>query len=124
MEAVKNQLKAFEKTYQGEDKAKGIIEEIKEVLSSIQEWQGKLIQRDQKTYQDVINYTNRLNAEITNLMGVMSSADPILTAGMIQRKKDLLSEWSTIKTEQMKITDVIDRINTAYRDSGLPLIKY
>ncbi len=124
MEAVKKQLQAFEKTFGENEDAKDLMDLVKTTQESIDTWQGKLIQRDQKTFQDVINFPNRLNAEITSLMGTMGSADPILTAGMLQRKSDLMEQWSAIKKEAEGIKSALAAINEAYKNSDLPLIKF
>ena len=63
MRSVKSQIKHYEYMLNGRNDAEEIIELGKEIIVKIDEWEAVLIQSDQKTYQDVINFHNQLNAQ-------------------------------------------------------------
>ena len=91
----------------------------------INEWEGKLIQRDQKTFQDVINFPNKLNAEIVNLMGRIDGHDPKITKGSLTRMDDLMAEWNNLRSLKEEIIEVdIKEFNDAFVKSGLSPIVF
>ncbi|HSM61512.1 MAG TPA: hypothetical protein VK849_11970 [Longimicrobiales bacterium] len=59
----------------------------------IQGWEGQVVQPDQKTFQDVINFLNRLDAQILALIESVDGTEPPLTQGARDRLRDLAAEW-------------------------------
>ena len=74
-------------------------------------WEQALIQPQQKTFQDVINFNNKLNAEFMHLKGYVDGAQPEVTAGALERLNDLEVLW---KSEKAVLNQLI-----AERYSGL-----
>lgn len=64
------------------------------LVEEIDAWEGELIQRDQKTFQDVINFTNKLDAQLLDLVGTVDGTEPPVTTGARARWTDLSSEWA------------------------------
>ena len=60
-------------------------------------WEQALIQPQQKTFQDVINFNNKLNAEFMHLKGYVDGAQPEVTAGALERLNDLEVLWKSEK---------------------------
>ena len=118
--SVKEQLQQRQEIIKDIPEAKEMHEMGTTLLDSMKEWESTLIQRDQKTFQDVINFPNRLNAELASLISRSSGHDPRVTAGAQQRKVDLSEEWSSAKGVMDNIiNDQIAKYNKAYRDLGL-----
>ena len=118
--SVKEQLHQRQEIIKDIPKAKEMYETGKTLLKSMSEWESTLIQRDQKTFQDVINFPNRLNAELGSLISRSSGHDPRITAGARERKADLSAEWATAKSTMNEIIrDQIAGYNAAYKDLGL-----
>ena len=91
---------------------------LKEKLKN---WERQLIQPDQKTFQDVINFNNKLNAEFMHLKGYVDSADPAVTAGAKERFSDLKQAWEKAHGElQHLIENEITSFNQDYRDLNIP----
>ncbi len=91
---------------------------------NIQSWEENLVQYDQKTFQDVINFPNKLNAEITNLMSTIGGLDPTLTHGMRERAKELLDSWQNYKDQRLgSLQQQIDDFNQKYTEAQIPFIK-
>ncbi len=94
-----------------------------ELLERITAWEEELIQPKQKTFQDVINYNNQLNAELMYLKSYIDTAYPALTQGARQRLEDLMAEWSALSGERDAIVgDGMDAYNRLYRELGLPAL--
>ena len=93
------------------------------LLGRIDSWERNLIQPDQKTFQDVINFNNRLNAEIMYLRGVVDNADPELTQGSRERFKDLKDDWQVYSDERDAIVkNEMARYNDKFKKLNLPAI--
>ncbi|MEM6697891.1 MAG: glycosyl hydrolase, partial [Bacteroidota bacterium] len=67
MRKVKKQLSALKGVLNETDATKTLAEKAEVAIKAIGEWERNLIQPDQKTFQDVINFPNQLNAELMNL---------------------------------------------------------
>ncbi len=118
--SVKNQLSQRQKVLADMPKAKELHDSGKALMKDIQAWESKLIQRDQKTFQDVINFPNRLNAELANLISRTSGHDPRITAGATERKADLMAEWAQIKSEMKAlIENQIAQYSKGYKELNL-----
>jgi hypothetical protein len=51
----------------------------------INSWEENIIQAKQKTFQDVINFKNKLNAQLIQLKSYLDQADPKVTNGATER---------------------------------------
>jgi photosystem II stability/assembly factor-like uncharacterized protein len=92
-------------------------------LDAIDSWEKKLIQPRQKTFQDVINFENRLSAEFNMLRSKVDSYDPRLTDGVKERSVELQAAWGNLKSEMTGIINKeIGTFNAGYRESELPAL--
>tara|TARA_B100001059_G_C17566756_1_gene442905 strand:+ start:231 stop:455 length:225 start_codon:yes stop_codon:yes gene_type:complete len=57
------------------------LEKGTELTKRIHAWEENLIQEKQKTFQDVINFNNKLNAQMIRLKSYIDQADPKVTQG-------------------------------------------
>ena len=118
--SVRDQLKQRQALIKDHEEAKELYESGEELLSQMKKWESHLIQRKQKTFQDVINFPNKLNAEIADLLSRTSGHDPRLTKGAKERKSDLMNEWTTLKQEMESIVnEPITSYNDDYKALGL-----
>ena len=100
------------------DKAKG-----KELDKRISSWEENLIQPNQKTFQDVINFNNQLNADLLHLKGFVDVAEPKVTQGAKERLKDLLADWAIYKTEKNSIvSEEMAAYEQLFKSLGLPAL--
>ncbi|MEL6718100.1 MAG: glycosyl hydrolase, partial [Bacteroidota bacterium] len=67
MRKVKKQLVGLKGVLEESEATKILAERAATAIKAIEEWERNLIQPDQKTFQDVINFPNQLNAELMNL---------------------------------------------------------
>ena len=82
-----------------------------------------LIQPNQKTFQDVINFPNQLNAHFMNLKRKIDSHDPRPTKGVQTRLKDLMAEWSAHQaTLEAIINKDVQQYNDLFRALKVPVL--
>ena len=123
MRSAKKQLKTYEELLGENEIATDLLEKGKGLIKRIDSWEQNLIQPNQKTYQDVINYNNQLNAQLMHLKGFVDSSDPKVTQGAKQRLADLLDDWKTYENEKKAIVNTeMASYNKIYADLGLPAI--
>lgn len=123
MRSAKSQLGHYAKLLKGQDNAKDLIEEGKKLTERISKWEENLIQPKQKTFQDVINFKNQLNAQLINLAGYIDQADPKVTDGAKERLQDLLNEWQRFKTERDAIiNEEMSDYNAKFKALDIPAL--
>jgi hypothetical protein len=82
-----------------------------------------LIQPNQKTFQDVINFRNQLNAEFMHLKGFVDVAEPKVTEGAKERLRDLLAQWKTYEDEKNAIVGSgMQEYNQLFKSLDIPAI--
>ena len=105
-----------------EDQPK-LVDKARDISAQIDNWEKQLVQPDQETFQDVINFPNRLNAELLNLHSRCDGADPRLTAGARQRLVDLQIAWQSLAEERdLIIHNEMADFNKLYSDQQLPAL--
>lgn len=123
MRSVKSQLKNYAKLLKDNEDAKTLLKKGDSLKKRITSWEENLIQVKQKTFQDVINFNNKLNSELLFLKDFIDGAFPKLTKGTKTRFADLKNDWNTYTAERDAIIDSEMReYNALYRQLGLPAI--
>ena len=62
-------------------------------------WEEKLIQPKSQSYDDVINFVNKLSANIIFVHGEVNTNIPYVTAGQQARYQELHEEWLVYQKE-------------------------
>ena len=120
---IKVQLENDIKKMDNKKELYDLIEMAKKITFKIEEWEKKLIQPKQKTFQDVINFHNKLNAEFAYLHGYVNSLDPQVTSGARERFKDLDYKLKmNMKFFENDILGSIEKYNIEYKRKGIPTI--
>ena len=123
MRSAKAQLQHYEKLLEDQDKAKELLEKGKALMERITVWEENLIQPKQKTFQDVINFNNQLNADFMHLKGFVDVAEPKVTEGAKERLNDLLADWAVYEKEKNAIVNTeMQEFNNLYKTLELPAI--
>ena len=123
MRSAKNQLTAYEKLLKDNKEAEDLVAKGTELLERINTWEENLIQPKQKTFQDVINFHNQLNAEFMELRSYIDAAEPKVTQGAKERLADLLGQWSSFEQEKNAIVATeMNAYNALYKSLNLPAI--
>lgn len=123
MQDLRDQMNLLRKRLDDKEQYNQLVEQADTIIARTTRWERFLVQPDQKTYQDVINYPNRLNAELMNLHHRCDGADPRVTNGARNRLKDLLATWEqmTNQRDDIILTEMA-RFNDMYADLKLPAL--
>ena len=123
MRSTKTQLTKYTKLLKGNENAEVLIEKGNELLKRINNWEENLIQNKQKTFQDVINFNNKLNAQLIQLLRYIDQANPKVTKGAKERFKDLLDDWLIYKNERdLIINTEMNAYNQLYKSLNIPAL--
>lgn len=123
MRSAKKQLSQYATLLKDRDDAKLLLEKGDSLKTRITTWEENLIQPKQKTFQDVINFTNQLNAQLLHLRGYVNAVEPKVTKGAKQRLQDLLGQWNGFKSEHDAIINIeMKAFNDLYEELGIPAI--
>lgn len=123
MRKVKAQLNSLNQLLKEFDNTGDLITAGESIVEQITTWEENLIQPDQKTFQDVINFPNQLGAELMNLKSRVDGAVPAATAGAKQRLQDLTKVWGVHYGELTRIIDEeVTKFNSMYQELGLPAL--
>mgnify|MGYP005712258083 FL=1 len=121
MQSARDQLDDLESRLSDEKFSK-ISELSKSTVQLIDDTELKLISPKQKTFQDVINFRNQLDAQFLDLLSKVDGNVPPITSGELTRYKDLKSEWLKIKTGYNQVVSNIQDINKMLIESSVPFI--
>ncbi len=84
-------------------------------------WEEELVQPDQRTFQDVINYLNQLDAQILALVGSVDGTEPPVTEGARARLGDLAAMWEAhADTRDVILDEELAAFEALLRELGLP----
>ena len=102
---------------------KALIDTGKIVIQKIKDWEKNLIQPQQKTFQDVINFPNQLNSELLNLKSRVDTHNPVVTSGAKERLQHLVEEWSLHKQSMQDIlVKDVENYNNLYKQRDIPAL--
>ncbi len=123
MNNVKEQLKSQKKMLEQLDSMDVLISLNDSTAKEIDAWLENLIQAKQKTFQDIINFPNQLNAELLDLKGRADGLYPKITTGSRQRLNDLNVEWEKHQADMKNIVDgVLSAYGKLYREKEIPVV--
>ena len=122
---VQEQLHAVIKTLELQQGQEDLVSEAKDMLKAFETWELQLIQPKQKTFQDVINFENKLSAEFVNLQMKADAADPRQPEALLARFAALKAEWNTYKKElDTMIKEDLASFNSKYQAAKLPVLVF
>ena len=120
---VREQIKAFTKRIEERPEAEEVGEAADSLVARLTELEEMLVQPRQETFQDVVNFPSRLNAEFLYLASLVDAAAPPITEGQQQRLADLSAQWAEQKAVMERLLqDELDRWNALVREKGIPAV--
>lgn len=123
LRAVRDQVEGLTKRAEELSAGKEIGEAGKKLVEEINALEEQLVQTKSKSFQDVINFPNRINAELVNLLGSVDGSGPPVTAGQRARLLDLEREWDTHEATVMKtLGEKVDAFNQLVADKKVPAV--
>ncbi len=123
MRQVREQIGTLVGHTKGYPQADTIAASGKALMDKMTLWEEALVQAQQETFQDVINYPNKLNAEFIGLLGNVDGAGPPVTQGSRDRFADLMQLWSQHQTEMNTLLDNdVAVFNRLVQEQAVPAI--
>ena len=100
----------------------------KSIIAEIDSLKNQLVQEKQKTFQDVINFPNQLDAKIRHIQSLIDESYPPVTTGQTTRATEVLDDWKMQKdkwldiqaTELMHFNQAIDKANIPFISTKIP----
>jgi oligoendopeptidase F len=121
MRKVQNQLDQYSKSLDSNDNYNVLKNLGDEISKKLDIWERKLIQPNQKTFQDVINFNNQLNAQFMHLKSYVDGADPEVTKGAYKRLEDLNNIWNKLEENLNQIINSdMKKFNELYKSMDIP----
>ncbi len=125
MRTVQEQLDHYTRLLEDNETFDTLYDQALAIQKQLKEWELNLIQPDQKTFQDVINFNNKLNAELMYLKDFVDAEDPIVTQGAKTRSLDLLAQWEIQEKELYQIiNEAFNSFESNYRSSEALILKF
>lgn len=123
MISVREQVDNLMKLTENQPNGEVISEKGKELKEEVTSWIEATIQPRQKTFQDVINFPNKLNAQLLHIYGTIDSRNPPITEGEKQRLGDLKDKWNERKEEMQNIlNEDVTAFNAIFDENNIPAI--
>jgi photosystem II stability/assembly factor-like uncharacterized protein len=123
MRKVKKQVELYNEMLKDVKGGQELIDNGKELVKKIDEWEGNVIETRQKNFQDVINFSSKLNVEMMSLKNLADTHDPRVTKGIKDRKADLDKEWMKYKAVYNNdLRKAIDNFSNLFKTKNLPAI--
>tara|TARA_Y100000768_G_scaffold105208_1_gene77100 strand:+ start:24 stop:3140 length:3117 start_codon:yes stop_codon:yes gene_type:complete len=120
MQDVRSQLNNLK------DRLQTDYEDIKnlsaETISLVDKTESQLISPKQKTFQDVINFRNQLDAQFLDLLNTVNGNIPPITKGEMERFDDLHQKWINIKKRYDAVLENVKSINNLIIENSVPFI--
>ena len=125
MREVQKQLKHYQEYLSKNQSYEALISKANYIEEKLKSWEENLIQPNQKTFQDVINFHNKLNAEWMYLKEYVDSEDPKVTQGAEIRHNDLNNKWQEYKIQLQEIIDKdFKDFETEFKSKNIPALIY
>ena len=123
MRKVKKQVELYNEMLKDVKGGQELIDNGKELIKKIDQWEANVIETRQKNFQDVINFSSKLNVEMLSLKNLADQHDPRVTKGLRDRKADLDKEWQQYKkVYDTDLRKAIDNYSTLFKNKNLPAI--
>lgn len=123
MRSARSQLQSYQKLLKDREGVETLLDTAKALVEKINNWEERLIQPKQKTFQDVINFQNQLNSQLMHLKGYIEVADPRVTNGAKERLNDLTEQFNDFSQRRDQLINVeMKSFNDLYKSLDLPAV--
>ncbi len=120
---VRKQVKDWISRTKSVANAKAIADSGKALVEKIDAWEEQVVQPKQETFQDVINFPNKLNAQFIYLMNEIDASDPPLTKGMTTRAAEISSAWEASRKQMQQLLErAVPAFNALLQQNTVPAV--
>ncbi len=121
MRYIKEQINTFTKRTDAESKE--VKDKATFIIKKMDSLEATIVQSKSKTFQDVINYENQLDAKLKHVMELIDEGVPPITQGQKSRSMDLIKEWVQTKQAVNKvIQEDVKSLNELIEKNKVPFI--
>ena len=99
-----------------------VHEQVEAIIEMINKTEEQMVQPNQKTFQDVINFPNKLEVELLHIYGTIDGIEPPVTNGQIQRYNEMLTKYTLVMDESNSIEAGLDQLMEYIRTNKVPFI--
>jgi photosystem II stability/assembly factor-like uncharacterized protein len=99
MRNLSKQVQNLMDLVEGDKTKDALVKQGKSILEKVTKWEEQLIQSKSQSYDDVINFVNKLSANYIFVHGEAGGNVPYVTAGHQLRFNELHEEWIVYKTQ-------------------------
>ena len=99
MRNLSKQISLLSALVENDPSKAAVVKLGKEINEKLKALEDKLIQPKSQSYDDVINFVNKLSANIIFVHGEVNSNMPYVTTGQKARYQELHTEWLVLKQE-------------------------
>jgi photosystem II stability/assembly factor-like uncharacterized protein len=118
MQALSRQITQWVERLSDKEAHKALAKEGSALVKSIREWDGEIIQRKSQSYDDVINFPNKLSAEYLFVRGQLDSKIPVVTSAIKERVALLDEQWEELKAKAAELMGEVEAFNRKLADAG------
>ena len=124
LRSVKKQVEDINERIKERPGTDTLVKMGKSIAEKIANWEQHIITTQQETFQDVINFYNKLSTELLDLRGRMENAQqPKVPEGHKKRFAQLKQEWATHEAAlNVIIKDLVPAFNRLYATQQLPAV--
>jgi len=116
---VRSQVQALAARADDIDGTDELREACDDLSASLEAWDAEIVARQTHNFQDIINFENKLLAQVIALVGAVDGTEPPVTAGARERLADLQGEWADLESRVTEFETEIESINTMVREAGM-----
>ena len=125
MRKVQDQLNQFVKRSEDVKSLEALVKTAKELTKTIKAWEEILIQPKSQSNDDIINFVNKLSANLIFLKGEMESNIPYITEGQLKRYEELHGEWKKLEKQKLDLlSNEIKNFNEACRKANWDFVGF
>jgi hypothetical protein len=108
------------KSLAGDASRKVILETAEQLLKDMKDWDGDMVQRKSKAYDDVENFPNRFTANYMFLLNQTESDIPRVNQPSLDLKKEYDAQWDVLRQRgQSLLQQRIPALEKAMWEAGV-----
>ncbi|GAB5523958.1 MAG: hypothetical protein Roseis2KO_18300 [Roseivirga sp.] len=121
LRSMRSQVKDL-KSRVSKDDFEEVHTKAEELIKEMDELEDKMVQPKQKTFQDVINFPNKLEVALLHIYGTIDGEEPPVTNGQKQRVTDVENEFNAVMDQLNALQTNVAGFNALIREKQVPFI--
>lgn len=121
LRSMRSQVKDL-KSRISEDDFEDVHTKADELIEEMNGLEDKMVQPKQKTFQDVINFPNKLEVALLHIYGTIDGEEPPVTNGQKQRVTDVEKEFNEVMNKLSALEKNVADFNGLIREKQVPFI--